>query len=202
VTVFEIAAAWLDAGGNPRAVVDAVCVALAESGGDPAHTGPSGQVGVFGVWYPPGSSRLSPDLDLRAIPANAAAAVELSRNGSTWQAWRSAWSDPQAKAGPGAIAHPQPGSPAASELWFVRALLGAPALPMAGTAAAVTQRPPVDASAMIGAGPADSATAPATDSTDPQTAVMNQWGVTQAMLGYAMPEQITVTSMLIDAIGG
>jgi hypothetical protein len=81
---------WIQAGGNSVAAAMAAAIAMAESGGrsDATHTNANGTTDR-GLWQinsiHGGQSTLDP-------LANAKAAVTISKNGTTWRPWCTAWS--------------------------------------------------------------------------------------------------------------
>lgn len=91
MTYSQVENAWIQAGGNPQAAAMAAAIADSESGLNPnaSRSNPDGTTGV-GLWLlpnngsPPGSSD---------PVANARAAIQLSKNGTDWTQWCTAWSD-------------------------------------------------------------------------------------------------------------
>jgi hypothetical protein len=72
---------WVDNGGNPSAAFTAAEIAMAESSGEEFATGPYGERGYWQINPVNGSlSTYDPD-------GNARAAIELSSNGTDWDAW-------------------------------------------------------------------------------------------------------------------
>jgi hypothetical protein len=119
LTVNQIRDYWERNGGGPATVVDAVAVALAESGGRTDAISPSGDYGLwqinrihFGTYGIDARNWSDPNV-------NAAAAAGISSSGYNWAAWCTCWTDPRDNCGHGFLAHPQPGSPAAAEIPFV-----------------------------------------------------------------------------------
>lgn len=86
-----IAYSWLNAGGDPQHVNEAVAVALAESGGNPGaqNTNSNGTVDR-GLWQINSSHGADSTFDPQA---NARAAIRLSNNGKDWSAWCTSYDD-------------------------------------------------------------------------------------------------------------
>lgn len=87
----QIAQLWVQAGGNPSQALMAAAIALAESGGRPdaSNTNPNGTVdrGLFQINSVHGS------LSTFDLMANVRAAISISKNGSDWRPWCTAWSN-------------------------------------------------------------------------------------------------------------
>lgn len=86
-----IAYSWLNAGGDPQHVNEAVAVALAESGGNPgaSNTNSNGTVDR-GLWQINSSHGADSTFDPQA---NARAAIRLSNNGKDWSPWCTSYDD-------------------------------------------------------------------------------------------------------------
>lgn len=124
LSIDQIAQYWLDAGGSAAHRIDAVGVALAESGGDPTAVSPSHDYGLWQInriHFGDGTISASNWFD---PAASAREAVRLSGGGKNWAAWCTAWDHPAGNCGHGYLPHPQSGSPAASEAAIVAIFLG------------------------------------------------------------------------------
>ena len=81
---------WKDAGGNATYAPMAAAVAMAESGGHPNATNRNSNGSTDrGLWQINSVHGAMSTLDVKA---NARAAVSLSKNGTSWKAWCTAWS--------------------------------------------------------------------------------------------------------------
>lgn len=80
---------WTSVGGNPSAAPVAAAVALAESGGNVGSVNPNDPGGSYGLWQINGASHPQYDpTQLATNPAyNAAAAVQVSNNGTDFRPW-------------------------------------------------------------------------------------------------------------------
>lgn len=112
---------WLSNGGSKTGLVNAIAVALAESGGDDHAISPSHDFGVWQInWIHFGTVGIAAN-NWMSIDVNARAAIAISGNGTNWAAWCTAWTNPGANCGHGFLPNPQPGSPAYSHLANARA---------------------------------------------------------------------------------
>lgn len=91
LSVDELKALWIQAGGNPQNAAIAAAVALAESAGrtDAGPTNGNGSVDR-GLWQINSSHGSLSTFDPLG---NARAAVQLSNNGANWQPWCTAYTD-------------------------------------------------------------------------------------------------------------
>lgn len=103
----QIAAYWVGAGGPRSAVITAVAVALAESGGNTEAVSPTDDWGLWQIngatWaqqYGGRHALLNPDI-------NATAAVQISGQGTNFAPWCTMWADPARDCGHGYITAPQ-----------------------------------------------------------------------------------------------
>lgn len=82
---------WVQAGGNPAYASMASAVALAESGGNPnsSNTNRNGTIDR-GLWQ---INSIHGSLSTFDVMGNARAAVSISKNGTNWRPWCTAWSD-------------------------------------------------------------------------------------------------------------
>jgi hypothetical protein len=91
LSVAEIKALWIQAGGNPQVAGIAAAFALAESGGDPTatHVNSNGSqdVGLWQINTTHGALATADPL------GNAKSAIQISNNGSNWRPWCTAYTD-------------------------------------------------------------------------------------------------------------
>lgn len=123
LTIDQIAYYWEHNSGSTFAVVDAVSVSLAESGGNTDAVSPSDDHGLWQInrlWFATFGFNDQTVLDPNR---NAYAAWVISSHGRNWAPWCTAWNDPR-NCGHGQLDHPQSGSPAGSELITVQHALG------------------------------------------------------------------------------
>lgn len=103
----DIAVLWVAAGGPQDAVVAAVAVALAESGGDPDYNAGGIFYGLYGIdvgYFTDLGLTLTTALD---PDTNTRAALALSLGGTSWAPWGSAWADPDAQDDAASLPAPQ-----------------------------------------------------------------------------------------------
>lgn len=107
-----IAEIWLHNGGARGALVDAVSVAMAESGGNDHAISPAWDYGLFQInvtnWQ---SQGLNGD-NWKDPNVNTQVAIRMSGNGTNWAPWCTAWTDPGPNCGHGLLPHVEAGSPA------------------------------------------------------------------------------------------
>lgn len=91
MSVAELKALWIKAGGNPQVAGIAAAFALAESGGDPTAThvnsNKSQDVGLWQINTTHGALATADPL------GNAKAAIQISNNGQNWRPWCTAYTD-------------------------------------------------------------------------------------------------------------
>lgn len=124
LTIPEIAELWIEAGGSRSHVIDAVSVALAESGGRPDAVSPSHDYGVWQINRIHFGNGIINSANWDDPLVNARAAVKISGAGANWAAWCTAWVHPEGNCGHGHLTHPQHGSPAAQQTVVVEVVLG------------------------------------------------------------------------------
>src|SRR5579875_742475 len=122
LTPQEIQQVWIQAGGRSDRALVATAVALAESGGD---TNAISSTGNYGLWQ---INRSNFGAEFSVIQwwnpvVNAQFAIRLSRNGTNWGDWCTAWVDPDKYCGRASLPDPQPGSPAYGQLQRLGAML-------------------------------------------------------------------------------
>lgn len=120
VTIAQI---WERNGGNPSAVVSAVAVCLAESGGNTYAISPARDYGLWQINITNFASQGINSVTVFDPDVNAKVAIRMSGNGTNWAAWCTAWADPS-NCGHGFVNPPQPGSPAGNQIGTARAALG------------------------------------------------------------------------------
>lgn len=128
-TIPELAAIWVNNGGNRNAVIYAVAVCKAESGGNDHAVSPSSDYGLwqintvnFGTYGLNFSNVFDPNV-------NARVAIAMSGNGTNWAAWCTAWWNPAGNCGHGWLPVPQTGSAAGDWVPAVAAQLQQSGIP-------------------------------------------------------------------------
>lgn len=88
----QLEALWVQAGGNSANARMAAAIALAESGGNPNAVNDKNTNGSIdrGLWQ---INSVHGALSVLDPLANARAAVQISKNGSDWHPWCTAWSN-------------------------------------------------------------------------------------------------------------
>lgn len=119
----QLAQLWLSVGGSTHTMVDAVAIALAESGGDPTAVSPSHDYGLWQINtinFP--AYHLTVDSAFDPV-RNAEVAYSISGGGSNWAAWCTAWDNPGPNCGHGYLPHVQLLSAAGARLSEVGGVL-------------------------------------------------------------------------------
>lgn len=143
----HIAYYWEHNLGSPFAVVPAVAVALAESGGDTNAVSPSDDHGLWQINRIHFGALGLNDRNVYDPNVNAWAAIQVSNRGRNWAPWCTAWVNPGRDCGHGQLSVPQEGSPAGSNLLYV-----AHTLNVQGVAAGPVGPPPSAANQDAAAG--------------------------------------------------
>ena len=128
-TVPELAAIWVNNGGARNAVVSAVAVCKAESGGNDHAVSPSSD---YGLWQINTINFASQGLNFSNVfdpNVNARVAIRMSGNGTNWAAWCTAWANPAANCGHGFLPIPEDASAAGAWIPNVAAQLRQSGIP-------------------------------------------------------------------------
>jgi hypothetical protein len=124
LTTIEVSALWLQYGGDPNKVVEAVAIAAAESGYDAlAQSGAC----CNGLWQICEDHALEWGFDPSQLydpRVNVWAAIQLSGNGTNWAPFDTAYADLSRAAQRYPISYPEVGSPAYNLLAEVASALG------------------------------------------------------------------------------
>lgn len=118
-----IAYYWEHNGGHADAVVDAVAVVLAESGGRTDAVSPSADYGLWQINQIHLRELGYTEQQLFDPNNNAWAAIQISGNGTNWGPWCTAWIGGHCPEEAEYLADPEPGSPAGSHLAQVASTL-------------------------------------------------------------------------------
>lgn len=143
----QIAEVWIGAGGTSEGAILqwAVCVALAESGGETGVISPSADYGLWQINRIHFGDGIINAGNWSDPTTNAREAISLSGNGQNWAAWCTAWANPAGNCGHGYLHTPQPGSPAYLRIWQVQNDLAAAGKLTGTTTAAANPAPNVAA---------------------------------------------------------
>ncbi len=111
---------WVRNGGryDINAIIDALCVASAESGWDTTARNTRQVPNDYGLYQINGVHFGSVGINAHNWTdpnVNTRAAIAISSNGTNWAPWCTAWANPSGNCGHGHLAHPQAGSPAGNE---------------------------------------------------------------------------------------
>jgi hypothetical protein len=129
-TVPELASIWVNNGGNRNAVIYAVSVCKAESGGNDHAVSPSSD---YGLWQINTINFASQGLNFSNVfdpNVNARVAIRMSGNGTNWAAWCTAWANPAANCGHGFLPVPEDASAAGAWIPNVAAQLRQSGIPV------------------------------------------------------------------------
>lgn len=123
-SIAEIAGFWEAAGGPAAQVVNAVAIAMAESGGQSDIVSPSLDYGLWQINIGHFGDGIISGVNWSSPGVNAAEAVSIYNGGYGWGAWCTAWANPAANCASGYLAAPQAGSAAYGWLVAVETILG------------------------------------------------------------------------------